>query len=195
MKIPFTASVLNGSCPWWLVTECSPPTVVLVWSGLVWSGDLLLAFANTIILGFAPSQDPWPYFSVSWLWPWSGNLLLAFTGTDIPGLRSFGTHDHISLPHNSGWVMWVTVQSWLSCGLVICCWSLPAVILDFGPWGTHDIILSHDRLVISVVLLVVWVNCCWLFQHSHSCFRPYRTHDCIFLPYGSDRILWSCQSG
>jgi hypothetical protein len=37
-------------------------------SGLVWSSNLLLAFASRVILGFRAPQDSRPYFSISWLW-------------------------------------------------------------------------------------------------------------------------------
>jgi hypothetical protein len=39
--ILFTASMLNGFCPRWLVTDYKPLTAVLAWSG-----NLLLAFAS-----------------------------------------------------------------------------------------------------------------------------------------------------
>jgi hypothetical protein len=46
VEIPFTASVLNG-CPYLTVTSNHSP--------VGWSGELLLSFANTAILGFSQS--------------------------------------------------------------------------------------------------------------------------------------------
>jgi hypothetical protein len=50
MRISFTAFIINGSCPCWLVAEYKPVTAVLLWSG-----KLLLALPaqSFLLLGLA----------------------------------------------------------------------------------------------------------------------------------------------